>query len=332
MEKTERLIKVGNVEGQKGTVQKGFFKVGSYSDGSSISIPVMIATGKTQEPVLWLQAAVHGEEYGGSASIIQLVNSLNLEELKGTVVAVPVANLPSYRVKARTSPLDGENLNRIFPGNPGGTYSQQLASALVDEIARTADLFIDLHSGGIGAEVPTYAIYVDDKSKAAEESKHLCKAIGVEYIWKIKGEAGLMGAVVAHIVNKGIPSLTVEVGGGNVTQAHISDYTISVTNVMKAAGMLDGDTPVLSRYSYITDGNFLFCKEGGLFNPKCKVGSVLSKGDIIGQVTNLFGEVVEEIVNPADNAYIAAIRLPFWPCDSGELVAESIVIESHEEQ
>ncbi|MGN7300131.1 succinylglutamate desuccinylase/aspartoacylase family protein [Ferdinandcohnia sp. SAFN-114] len=324
------MVRVGEVEGVKGTVQKGFFKVGSYSDASPISLPVMIATGKQEGPTTWLQAAVHGEEYGGSASIIQLVNSLNLETLKGTVVALPVVNIPSYRAKSRTSSLDGENLNRIFPGSPNGTYSHQLAHVLVEEISKTADYFIDLHSGGIGAEVPFYAIYVDDQSEAAKESKRLCKHIGVEVIWKIKGEAGLLGAVVAQIVNKGIPSLTVEVGGGNVTEQHIQEYTSSMENVMKAIGMLEGDTPVLDQYTVIEDGNFLFNKEGGLFIPACKVGDVLNEGDLIGQITNLFGDVVENVVNPTDNAYIAAIRLPFWPCDSGDLVAESIVIEKRE--
>ncbi|QOK29895.1 succinylglutamate desuccinylase/aspartoacylase family protein (plasmid) [Cytobacillus oceanisediminis] len=324
------MIKVGDVEAKKGTIQKGFFRVGSYSDASPISLPIMIASGKQDGPTLWLQAAVHGEEFGGSASIINLVNSLDLETLKGTIVAVPVVNLPSYRAKSRTSSLDGENLNRIFPGSLNGTYSHQLAHVIVEEITKTANYFIDLHSGGIGAEVPFYAIYVDDQSKAAIESKRLCKHIGVEFIWKIKGEAGLLGAVVAQIVNKGIPSLTIEVGGGNITEQHIHEYVSSMENVMKAIGMIDGNAPILDQYTIIEDGNFLFNHEGGLFIPKCKVGDVLNKGELIGQITNLFGEVVEDIVNPSDNAYIAAIRLAYWPCDSGDLVAESIVIEKSE--
>jgi predicted deacylase len=324
------MVKIGDVEAKTGTLQKGFLKVGSYSDGSPISIPVMIAKGKEEGPTLWLQAAVHGEEYGGSASIIKLVNSLNLQTLKGTVVALPVVNLPSYLAKARTSPLDGENLNRIFPGSPNGSYSHQLAHILIEEISKSADYFIDLHSGGIGAQVPFYSIYVDNQSEAAAESKRLCKCVGAEYIWKIKGEAGLLGAVVAQIVNKGIPSLTVEVGGGNVTEQHIFEYTSSIENIMKAVNMLKGEHPVLDKYTIITDGHFLFNREGGLFIPKCVVGNILAKGDVIGQMTNLFGEVVEEILNPVDNAYIAAIRLPFWPCDAGDLIAESILVEGHE--
>lgn len=324
------MVKIGDVEGVRGKLEKGGLKVGSFSDGSPIAIPILIATGEQDGPTLWLQGGVHGEEYGGAASIIKVVNSLDLKLLKGTVIAAPVVNIPSYLAKARTSPLDGENLNRIFPGNPKSTYSHQLAHTLVETIAATADYFIDLHSGGIGAEVPFYAIYVDDKSEAAQESKKLCKAIGVEYIWKIKGEAGLLGAIVAQIVHRGIPSVTVEVGGGNVTHQHIEEFSSSITNMMKSMGMLDGDYPILEKYTIITDGHFLFNREGGLFVPTCKVGDVLNEGDSIGYIKNLYGDTVEDILNPVDNAYIAAIRHQYWPCDAGDLIAESIVVECQE--
>lgn len=324
------MVKVGNVQGKKGTIQKGVLHTGSYADGTSIAIPVMIATGEQEGPVLWLEGCIHGEEYGGAASIIKYVESLDLKTFKGTLIAVPVINLPCYLGRGRVSTLDGENLNRIFPGNMTGTYSHQLAHIILESINKTSDYLLDLHSGGIGAIVPFYSIYTDDKTDASKVSKRLAKSVGVDVIWKIKGEAGLGGSITAQTTPKGIPSVTVEVGGGNVTDQHISEYTTAITNMMKAIGMLDGDIPKFEKYTIISDGKFLHNREGGLFVPECKPGAFLKKDEPIGHIINLHGEKVEEILNPLEYSYITAIRHNYVPTDSGDLIAESIAVEKEE--
>lgn len=329
------MVKVGNVDSKKGTVQKGVMKVGSYSDGTAIAIPVMIATGEKEGPVLWLQGCIHGEEYGGAASIVKFVESLDMKALKGTLVAVPAVNLPAFRAKARISSLDGENLNRIFPGRQdGSTYSHQLAHALIEAISNTADYLLDLHSGGIGAVVPFYTIYTDDKSETSKVSKKLAKSLGSDLVWRVKGEAGLGGSITAQTTPRGVPSVTVEVGGGTVTEQHMKDYNTAITNMLKATGMLDGETPKFEKYTIITDGSFLFNHEGGLFVPECEVGVFLKKGERIGHLINLYGEVVDEIINPCDNACITAVRNNYVPTEVGELCAEAIPfdkVESFEE-
>lgn len=324
------MVKVGNVEAVKGTVQKGVFRVGSYADGTPIAIPIMIAAGDQEGPVLWLEGCIHGEEYGGAASIIKYVESLDLKALKGTLIAAPVVNLPAYLGRGRVSTLDGENLNRIFPGKTTGTYSHQLAYELLETIVNTSDYLLDLHSGGIGAEVPFYSIYTDDKSETAKISKRLAKSLGVNVIWRAKGESGIGGSITAQTTPRGVPSVTVEVGGGNVTAQHISEYTTAITNMMKAVGMLDGDTPKFDEYTIVSDGNFLHNREGGLFVPACKVGAFLKKNELIGHIINLYGEKVEEILNPWEYSYIAALRHNFVPSDSGELIAEAMAVENKE--
>lgn len=324
------MVKVGNVQGKKGTVQKGVLRVGSYADGTPIAMPTMIATGEQEGPTLWLEGCLHGEEYGGAASIIKVVESLDLKKLKGTLIAVPVVNLPAYLARGRVSSLDGENLNRIFPGRMSGTYSHQLAHVLLEEIVATADYLLDLHSGGIGAVVPFYTIYTDDKSETSNISKKLAKSLGADVIWKVKGEAGLGGSITAQTTPKGIPSVTVEVGGGNVTDQHITQYTMAITNMMKAIGMLEGVVPKFDKYTIITDGNFLHNREGGLFVPACEVGAFLKKNEPIGYIINLYGEKVDEILNPCEYACITAIRHNYVPTDAGELVAEAIAVEKNE--
>lgn len=324
------MLKIGNVESKNGTVQKGVFRVGSYADGSPIALPIMVAAGKTDGPVLWVEGCVHGEEYGGAASIIRFVESLDVDALKGTLVAMPVANPPSYLARKRISGIDGANLNRIFPGNTTGTYSHHLAYALIEAITKHADYFMDLHSGGIFAEVPFYAIYDDNGSEAAKRSRKIAKSLGVNVVWRQKGEAGLGGAISAQTTARGIPSVTVEVGGGTVTAEHLSQYDTAIRNMLIVAGMLDGETPKFDEYTIVSDGVFMFNHEGGMFVPDCKPGAHLKKGDKIGHIINLYGETVEQLINPWEHGYISAIRHNYAPTDAGELVAESMSVEGVE--
>lgn len=323
-------VQVGTATARVGTLTKGELRVGSMADGAAINLPVLIATGKADGPTVWLEGCIHGEEFGGAAAIIHLMQNLNLSDLRGTVVGVPVANPPSFNIRSRVSSLDGHNLNRIFPGDRLGSYSMQLATVIGEQLAQNANYLLDLHSGGIGAEVPSYCIYKDDGTEVTAQSKALAKRLGFDVLWRSKGEAGLGGTVTAEASRHGIPSVTIEVGGGTFTPEHLRDYTNAMLSGLRALEMIPGQAAVQPRYTIISDGAFLYNREGGLFIQECKVGSILPKDGLIGRLINLHGETVEEIRSPYDQAYIAAIRLPYWPTHAGEIVGEAIPVESYE--
>ena len=323
-------VQIGDVTSKQGSVVRGAIAAGSLADGSPINVPVLVAEGVNEGPTVWIGACVHGEEYGGAASIIEFFGSLDVQQLSGTVIGIPVSNPPSFNAKSRVSWIDGANLNRIFPGDTTGSYSYQLATILGEELARTSDYVLDLHSGGIGAEVPFYAIYKDDGTEPVAKSKELAKKVGVDVLWRAKGEAGLGGTFTAEAIRSGIPAVTVEVGGGTFTAEHLRDYTTSMRNFLVALEMLPGEVAIQERYTIISDGAFLHNREGGLFIQDCKVGDILSKDGLLGHIINLHGETVEEIRSPYDDAYIAALRLPYFPTHAGEIVGEAIPVESHE--
>lgn len=322
------MKKVGTAEIVKGEKTKGFIQVGTDTDGSPFQIPVLVAAGQEDGPTFWVHGCIHGEEYGGAASIIRYFQELDTSSLKGTFVGVPVVNLPSFKDRNRISPLDGANLNRIFPGNPNGTYSQRLAHELIKVIGETADVVIDFHSGGIGAEVPYYVIINDDKTETAVQSMDLAKKMGADFIWKSEGEAGTGGTITASVMDLNIPTVTVECGGGNVTEEHVELFKNSIKYAMQAYQMIPGEAPILDEYTIVGNASFFFTKEGGMFVPACKVGDILNKGDKIGSIMNLFGKVVEELYCPEDNSYIAALGHRFWPTEPGQLISESMPIES----
>ena len=323
-------MQIGTVTSQAGELVQGVIHAGSLADGSPINVPLLVAEGRQKGPTAWIGACLHGEEYGGAASIIEFMRKLNVSELSGTVIGVPVSNPPSFNAKSRVSWIDGANLNRIFPGDPTASYSYQLAAILGAELARTSDYALDLHSGGIGAEVPFYAIYEDDGTDLVAQSKDLAKKLGCDVLWRAKAEEGLGGTFTAEATRAGIPSVTVEVGGGTFLPEHLRDYTFAIQNFLTALGMLPGEAPVQERYTIISDGAFLHNREGGLFIQDCRVGDILAKDQLLGHIINLHGETVDEIRSPHDNAYIAALQLPYQPTHAGDIAGEAIPVESYE--
>ncbi len=320
------MASVGTAEIKVGQKTQGHFRVGSDTDGTPFQIPVLIVAGTKPGPTAWVEGCVHGEEYGGAASIIRLYQELDPATMHGTAVFVPVTNLPSFKAHSRFSPLDGANLNRLFPGSTNGSYSQQLAHRLLEEIGKVADYVLDLHSGGIGAEVPFYAICKDDGSATGQRSMVLAERVGADVVWQSKGDIG--GTITAHTILRGIPSVTVECGGGNFTEEHEQLFKEATRNFLRQVGILPGEAPVQDQYTIITQGVFTFSKEGGMFVPGCKVGDVLSKGDVIGQIINLYGEVTEELACPVDNGYIAAIQQRYYPTEPGDLVYEVMTVSA----
>ena len=96
----------------------------------------------------------------------------------------------------------------------------------------------------------------------------------------------------------------------------------------KGAGVLPGTAPRQDEYTIICDGSFLHNREGGMFVPECKVGDFVAKDQVMGRIVNLFGDTIEEIRSPHDNAYVAALRCNRFPTHAGEIVGESVPVQS----
>ncbi|MED4018529.1 M14 family metallopeptidase [Sutcliffiella cohnii] len=314
---------IGTAKVIPGEKTEGYLHAGTDIDGASFKIPLLVAAGKEEGPTIWVHGCIHGDEFGGAASIIRFFEELNVQELRGTFVGVPVTNLPSFKGWSRISPLDGANLNRIFPGNPKGTYSQRLAHLLLSTIKETADYVLDLHSGGLALHVDYFMICKGGDSDAAQKSLWLAERMGSKVIWVTEQEGSVGGTITDHVMEFGIPNVTIEVGGGHISEKHEHQFKDSIKNAMKALELLPGDAPVQKEYEIYRKGDFIFAGEGGLFVPASKVGSILNKGDLIGTIINLHGKVVEEIRCSDDNAYLAATGHPYWPTEQGRLIAET---------
>jgi predicted deacylase len=248
--------------------------------------------------------------------------------MSGAIVGIMAANPGAFRGYGRNTPLDGENMNRLFPGDPAGPHSRQSASILFETAMGVADAMMDMHSGGDEAMVPFYGLYWDDGSAASEASGKLARAVGSPVVWR-SSDDWLKGAMFVNATLRGKPAVIVECGGGGpLPEEHVDNFKGAVKGVAQNLGILPGDPPSFDRYTEVTECKLVFNRMGGYFMPKAKIGDIVEKGAVIAEIMDVHGNIVEEIRSPNGPAYLAALVRPYFPVHSGAMCAECNLVVS----
>lgn len=133
-----------------GTRNQGWLDVARAPAGGSFGIPLIVAHGTQPGPVVLIEACAHGDEYEGTLSLLTFMDALDPGALRGTVLAVPVLNGPAFEAETRGSPLERYHydLNRTFPGEPGGSLTQRITAKYFSQVVKRATTVISLHGGG----------------------------------------------------------------------------------------------------------------------------------------------------------------------------------------
>ncbi len=140
-------IKIGNVSGEPGKINYGFLDILEHPVGTVERLPIIIAQGLKDGPVLWLTANIHGDEYTGIPVIHRVIKNIYIKELKGAIVAIPTLNPSGSRIKTRYPYFDKKDPNRLFPdGNPfkdkSKTDKSSVSQIVLDEVQKDADISI----------------------------------------------------------------------------------------------------------------------------------------------------------------------------------------------
>src|SRR6516164_2549984 len=265
-------------------------------------VPVVELTGAADGPRLTVLAGVHGCEYAPMAAVRRWTKALAGRDLRGSVRAVPVLNLPAFR--ARTPflvPGDGKNLNRCFPGDPAGTVADRLAYAAFTQLIEGSDALIDVHAGDLVEALEPFALY--DAGPAEARALELAAAYGLGYV--IRQEAGpdraVGGTTSTAAAEIGIPAIIAEAGGcGLVEPAAVAAHVRGLDRLLALLGMTsdpapDGEAPV-----YL--GRFLWLRATGegWWEPAVRPGQRVSAGQLLGTVSSLDGaQVVQSVTAPA---------------------------------
>ena len=272
---------------------------------AGLDIPVVELTGAGDGPRLTVLAGVHGCEYAPMAAVRSWTLALAGRQLRGSVRAVPVLNLPAFR--ARTPflvPDDGKNLNRCFPGNPEGTLAQRLAHAAFTQLITGSDALVDVHAGDMVEALEPFALY--DTGPAEARALELATAYGLGYV--IRQEPGpdraVGGTTSTAAAEIGIPAIIAEAGGcGLVEAAAVDAHVRGLDQVLAVLGMTDGPAPgAVPAAAPVLLGRFLWLRSTseGWWEPTVRPGEQVAEGQVLGTVSSLDGaEVLQSVTAPA---------------------------------
>lgn len=257
------------------------------------AVPVLVARGAQDGPTLVVTGAVHGDEYEGPAAIHQLFATLDPAQLRGRVIGLPVVNRAAWQARRRTTPADGQDLNRLFPGATNDA-TPALAHAVFDTFVGNCDILIDLHSGGVRLRhLPMIGWYPgNDRAEA------LARSFGPEfYPWLMFDRAGVLSRE-AHVAGK--VSLGAEWGGGAALDvagaaAYASGLrrTLAALEMLPPAAVPDGEIAPNAR-APIT-GSYQAVEVGGLFVPAVALGQTVAEGELLGRMHDELGAMTAEV-------------------------------------
>lgn len=279
----------------------------NLSTYTPMAMPVHIVHGRKDGPVLFVSAAIHGDEINGVEIIRKLVKSSSIKSLRGTLIAVPIVNVYGFVTHSRYLP-DRRDLNRSFPGSEHGSLTARLAHTFTHEILDRSDYGIDLHTGGLHRfNHPHIRANLDDP-----ETDRLAEAFGTPVIINANLRDGSLRQMAAE---KGIPTLLYEAGEAlRFDQLAIQAGVRGIRNVMRAINML----PERSRQSKskkvepveAKGSAWVRAPQAGLFRAIAKIGARVVKDEKIGAVSDAFGDNETFIFASSTGIVIGRANLP----------------------
>jgi uncharacterized protein len=266
---------------------------------AGLEVPVIELTGAAAGPRLTVLAGVHGCEYAPMAAVRQWTRGLEERELRGSVVAVPVLNLPSFRARSPfVVPDDGKNLNRCFPGDPAGTLADRLAHAAFTRLISGSDALIDVHAGDMVEALEPFALY--DAGPAEAKARELAAAYGLGYVMRQEPgpDRAVGGTTSAAAAAVGIPAIIAEAGGcGLVERAAVDAHVRGLDRILAVLGMAGEPAPDPSRPPvHLRRFLWLRCEDEGWWEPAVGPGEEVTAGQLLGTVSSLDGAQVQQTI------------------------------------
>jgi predicted deacylase len=279
----------------------------TLANGDDASLVIHELVGAADGPTVGISAAVHGNENTGPQAMLELYRALASLEVRGRLLLMPVANPYAFAGNHRFARLDELDLNRQFPGNPAGTFSQQLAAAITREFLETIDVHIDLHTGTDRPTVDYVYIWNDEA---------LSRSFGSTILYRpTSGREGTVFAGLSTTVTVGqrdIPTTVIELGGGIVDQGpYVARMAAGVLNMLRHLGMIDGAVVPPPPQTVVTGLAGIRPRNGGWLEPLAPpLGEAIAGGAPLARIVSPYTfETIEEMVSPFDRGVMVMSHL-----------------------
>ncbi len=279
-------LHIGNYQVEPGEKKNGMLEVGEHDP----KLPMTLICGKEEGPSVLISAGIHGAEYIGIQTAMELSREIKPEDVKGNLIFLLVANPSAFKDFVRfTVPEDGRNLNRMFPGKEDGSLSERIAYTMVNQLYPKADYFLDIHAGDTSERVMPFLYFPGGAGEdVVEASKNMAKATDMAVRARSGSLTGACGCAGAH----GIPSLLLERGGGGVfTREEVELYKQDIRNILIRLKVLEGEEVHTVSQSEVNKATYIEAETEGFWYPALNAGDQFCSGALLGEIRDVWGDL-----------------------------------------
>ena len=322
---------VGTATAQAGQKVTGTIDVPAGSDAAT-QIPVVVIRGNNPGPALALVSGAHGTEYASIIALEGLIGSLDPTQISGTVIILPLVNIPSFQQKVpHVNPVDSKSMNRFYPGKEDGTQTERASFLITREVVDKSDYLIDFHGGDLDESLRPYSYWVVSGNKKQDAvSKEMVLAFGLDHII-ISADRPKDRDATKYLDNtaamRGKPTITVEAGyAGTVETDDVAALVQGTRSVMRLLKMLPGTSHAIDHPVWIKTLGEVTSPADGIFYPLVKRDTYVEAGRKLGDVTDYFGKVIFEARAPVSGIILHICAVPSMK--KGDNIANIGVIAS----
>ena len=321
---TAQTFTVGTASAAPGQKAFGVIEVPAARDAGA-NIPVALFRGAKPGPVLALVSGSHGTEYASIIALEKLIQSLDPVQISGTVIILPLVNIPSFEKKVpHINPVDGKSMNRFYPGGPAGSQTERVSWQITKQVVEHCDYLIDFHGGDLDESLRPYAYWPKSgDSKHDATTRGMALAFGLDHIivWGDRPKDPNASRYLDNTANtRGKPAIAVEAGySGTVHADDVQKLVNGTFSVMRYLKMLPGEASAVEHPVWIGKVDTLESEQSGVFYPLVERGTYVAQGMKIGYVTDYFGGTVYEAKAPAAGVVLYICGVPSM--NKGDTVA-----------
>ncbi|WFA09304.1 succinylglutamate desuccinylase/aspartoacylase family protein [Tissierella sp. Yu-01] len=268
---------------------------------TGMNLPFTRISGSTYGKTVLITAGIHGCEYVGIETSKRLARIIDPAKVSGNIIIIHTVNCSGFRERlAGVTAEDGENLNRVFPGDKNGKPSEKLAYFILNYLSKPSDFYIDMHGADLHEAIKPLIFYPTAVDKEVSEiSRRAAEASGFPYLVASVSKSGSYSSAASA----GTPGILTELGGmGLWNKEEVNSYTEKILRILnhlevyKTDNKFDSD----SQTTYFNPVNEFEAAEEGFWYPSFKVGDRVAQGTKIGEIRDVFDNLLEEYFSPVD--------------------------------
>jgi len=307
-------VKIGPIEippaGERST---GAFTFAGDEGLAKYEWPYIAIAGLRSGPTVLITAGIHAAEYTGIEAAIRLGRTIAADAVRGTILIIPLLNRPGfYERSIYVNPEDNDNLNRLFPGKPDGTWGERFAHHLLTEIISKCDNAIDLHAGDLIEDLVPFVIYRETQDAALDERiQAMANAYGARWAVKSAPTGERPGTLMAVAALNGVAAMLAESGGrGQLIEEDVARHVTGVTNILRTIGAISGRPDRVEPPTVVKTFEWLRSPVEGIFHCHVRVDQMVKTRELVGEMTDLVGNPIAALTAPVSGVVLFTVTSP----------------------